>query len=214
MEAPLSVFFSATGVVYGLFVPLVIVQLLLLLFIPALLRSGASVKGIAEASYCYIMMTIGVVLMTLGAIPTIYSVLGGYVFDGSVYIGLLLVFAFGGAVFLWHEQECRLIDSNSRAVPAAVFVTMFKIVGRLLAILAALSLVLSIILRTTTEYGWWVTPFIMLVYGLLVTWVTRADKSKPIFQSSPMQFSALRTAKTASRKAGTTKRRSSRRKRR
>lgn len=192
----LTAIFSIRGLFYGLILPILIVELLALVLIPSLLRTGAKPKATMEALYCYLMLGVGVLLMTIGALPTVYSVLAGITYTSETYIALLLVFASGGAVFLWHDNHVRTIDSASQAVPAALYFYLFKIIGRLLTLLAAISLSLNIILGETTLPGWWITPLVILLYGLLLSWCTREEERRPsIFRSTPV------ATKPAKRKA-------------
>lgn len=179
--------FSVQGIIYGVLVPVAIVEIAALILIPSLLRPGAKPKAVVKALFCYAMLGIGVLLMTIGALPTIFSVLTGLAFSGETYIGLLLLFAVGGAVFLWHDNEVRTIDAASRSVPAVLYHFLFKVVGNVLVLLSGLSLALSIILGGTNESGWWITPVIMLIYGLLLSWCTCSKSSaSSVFLSTPV----------------------------
>lgn len=188
--APLvSAMFSFVSVFYGLLVPLMIVLSLTLLFIPSMLHPGAKPHGVGSALFHYSMQALGVLLMTTGALPTITSVLAGVELTGTTYFTLLLVFAVGGILFLWHDNAVRGVDAASRAVPGAVFVYMFKIIGYSLVILWGLSIVTTIMGGAPSDTGWWIVPFVMLVYGILLTWCTHAGSTDPhlsVFKSISM----------------------------
>ena len=135
-EAP-SVFFSMVGIVYGLILPLVILHLIAVLFIPVMVSgTGAKVVGSGRAIYCYLLQALGVLLMTLGGLPAVYGVLAREPYDSSTYLALLIVFSAGGLTFLWHDHLVRTVDSASRSVPHAIYFFTFKVIGYLLTLLS------------------------------------------------------------------------------
>ena len=185
MDNPLTTIFSFVGTFYGLVLPLLLVLALSVLYIPSMLSPGAKAQGIGEAIYCFAMQIIGILLMTLGALPTVFSVFAGIAFTGRTYIGLLVVFACGGILFLMHETMAHELDPASKAVPEAITFFTIKIFGNVLAILSALSILLAII-TGSTQAGWWVMPFVLFFYGLLLAWCTRSEREMKVFKSSPI----------------------------
>lgn len=175
------------GAVYGLVLPLLLLNLIALLFIPSLMRGGVQAMSVGKAIYCYLLQIVGVLLMTLGGIPAIYGVLARETYTSNTYLALLIVFACGGFTFLWHDHTVRMTDAPSRAVPHAIYVTLFKLLGYLLTLVSALSLLLTMLLGYDTVLpNWWIMPSITLFYGLLLTWCTRSENGTSAFQSSPM----------------------------
>lgn len=164
---------SSPAFLYGIVVPLVLVQLLALLFVPSLLAAPAKARAIGEAIHCYCIQAFGVMLMTVGSLPTVYSVLAGVSYTGGTYFGLLLIFAAGGGLFLWQDQRATTLDSAARAVPASIFLLTFRILGQVTLVFALLSFLLSITMGSTDVIGWWVMPILMTCYGGLVAWCTR-----------------------------------------
>lgn len=193
-EAP-SALFSMVGVVYGLVVPLVILHLVAMLFIPVMVSgTGAKVMSSGRAIYCYLLQALGILLMTIGGLPAVYGVLAREPYDSSTYLALLIVFSAGGLTFLWHDHLAHTVDSASRSVPHAIYFFTFKVIGYLLTLLSAVSLLLTMLLGTQDPRGnWWVMPVLLLFYGLLLSWCTRQETetmSKP-FQSSPMGLKGM-----------------------
>lgn len=174
VENPLSTIFGFIGSFYGLVVPLLIVLFLTFLFLASMLNSGAKAKGVGEAIYTYLMHGTSVLLMTIGALPTVFSVFAGVAYTGRTYIALLLVFACGGLLFLVQDHAVHSLDSASKAVSEAIYMTTLRVIGNLLALLSALSIFLSIVLASF-QPGWWVTPFVLLLYGLLLSWCTKGN---------------------------------------
>ncbi len=185
MDSPLTTIFSFVGAFYGLVLPAAILLGAALLFIPSMMAPGAKAQKVGEALHCYAMMVIGILLMTLGALPTVFSVFAGLAFTGRTYLGLLVVFACGGALFLAYEQIGHRLDSASKAVPAAIYFLTVKFVGNTLALLSALSILLTLIIGSA-QAGWWVLPFVLFFYGLLLSWVTRNELEGRLFESAPI----------------------------
>ena len=189
LENPLATMFGTVGVVYGLVVPLVFVTIFAVFLITSQLKPGVKARSVAQATYCHIMMGVGLLLMTIAAIPTVASVLGGISYSGSTYFSLLVLFAIGGALYLRHDQWVHSIDSASKLIPALIYLYTIKSIGMLIVTLSGLSIVLTFILGNT-ESDWWVMPLTALLYGLLLSWCTRSEKSPtPFFQSLPMTTS-------------------------
>ena len=192
VDNPLSTMFGMVGVVYGLFAPLTIILLLLLFVFAGMQNTGAKVQKVLQATYCVIMMSIGILLMTIAAIPTVASVLASMSYSGSTYIAFLILFLTGGAVFLHHDRWLQSIDQASALVPSSVYLYLFKAIGVLATLLSLLSLLLTLIFGGG-EMGWWVMPTTVLLYGLLVMWSTRTEQS-------PAQFLPNLGNKTEKRK--------------
>lgn len=193
--------FGFVNIFYGLLVPVMLVQFLSLIFIPSLIRGGDP-KKVAEAVYCYTMQSFGVLLMTAGALPTVVSVLAGMQMAGSTYFTLLVVFAAGGIMFLWHDNAVRCIDPAARQVPGAIFLYMFKIIGYIIVLLWGLSLFTTLMSGSIKEEGWWILPLVMVLYGLLLSWCTRVesgDATQSVFQSITMNPSMAVSRKAAKR---------------
>ena len=175
VENPLSTIFGFIGSFYGLVLPLLTIFFLTVLFLASLSVPGAKPRHVGEAIYCYLMHGVSVLLMTIGALPTVFSVFAGVAYTGRTYIALLLVFACGGLLFLVQDQAVRSLDSASKSVTEAVYTTTIKIIGNLIALLSALSIFLSIVLASF-QTGWWVTPFVLLLYGMLLSWCTKGNQ--------------------------------------
>ena len=200
VENPLSTIFGFIGSFYGLVVPLVTIFFLTVLFHASMAAPGAKPKQVGEAIYCYLMHAVSVLLMTIGALPTVFSVFAGVAYTGRTYIALLLVFAFGGLIFLMQDQAARGLDHASKSVAEAVYMTTLKVIGNLMALLSAISIFLSIVLGSF-QPGWWVTPFVLLLYGMLLSWCTRGAhewellKALQSASAAPARSSVLRPAK-------------------
>ncbi len=191
--------FGFLGTYYGLGLPLFILLSVTLIYIASLNHPGAKPKQVGEAVYCYLLHAISVLLMTIGALPTVYSVFAATQYTGRTYVALLLVFACGGLLFLLQDQAARNLESASKAVVESVYMLTLKIIGNVLTLLSALSILLSVIMVDFAP-SWWVTPFVLLLYGMLLSWTTRDDQGKKIFQTMPMTLAAHATKPASSKK--------------
>lgn len=197
--SPLTFFLSPIGVFYSVTVPFVLLLLFTLILISSASAPGAKAGHVAAAAFHYVMEGIGIILMTIGAIPTLVSVLGGPPYPGRVYMSLLWVFLAGGALFLWHEQCTQKIERASLGVVHALFVTTVKTVGYAVALFSALALLLTIALGQFPA-GWWVSPVILFLYGSLLYWSAKeSDALEPSFQNVPLH-AAHKTHKKGKRK--------------
>ena len=201
VENPLSTIFGFIGSFYGLVVPRLIIFFLSVLFIASMMNPGAKPKAVGEAIYTYLMHGASVLLMTIGALPTVFSVFAGVAYTGRTYIALLLVFACGGLLFLVQDHALQSLDAASKAVAEAVYLTTLRVIGNLLALLSALSIFLSIVLASF-QVGWWVTPFVLLLYGMLLSWCTKGDADWEMIRvlHSPPATAKSRTRKPKARK--------------
>ena len=141
-----------------------------------MLNPGARPSSVVQSIYCHLMIGAGVLLMTIAAIPTVSSVLAGISYSSATYLGLLVLFAAGGAIFLRHDGWARSLDSASNAVPSLIYIFTIKTIGVLTAVFSGLSIILTLMLGGAEE-GWWVTPLTLLLYGFVLFISTKPDDS-------------------------------------
>ncbi|MFH0770573.1 MAG: hypothetical protein V1926_04305 [Candidatus Peregrinibacteria bacterium] len=181
MLEPLAAIFSTVGLFYGMIIPFIVILLLVAFLIPSLLVPGTKAGAVLKATVCYLMMGIGVLLMTIAVLPTIASVFAGISYPSGTYVGLLILFLTGGFVFITYDRAVATVDPLSRSVPFLIYFSAFKIIGRVTVVLAFLSIVLTFSIGNAQEQGWWLLPVTALLYGLLLTWCTREKaKSAPV----------------------------------
>ena len=108
IENPLSTIFGFIGSFYGLVLPLLIIFFLTVMFLASMSVPGAKPRRVGDAIYCYLMHGVSVILMTVGALPTVFSVFAGVAYTGRTYIALLLVFACGGYSSWSKTKQCAL----------------------------------------------------------------------------------------------------------
>lgn len=197
-SATFNTMFGFIGIFYGVLLPLVLIQLMALLFIPTLLKDKVEVVEAGKAVYCVLLQGLGLILLTAGGIPTVYSVLSGGMLYDRQYLALLFVFAVGGLLFLWHDHLIRSVDKAARAVPQAILFFAVRFVGVAAVAFSVLSLVLSLLLRQgTLEPTWWVLHTIVFIYGTFLWWCTSFDHlGKDLFKTGPFGFVA-KTSRSA-----------------
>ncbi len=191
---PLSALFNSVGLFYVLFLPIMAIQLFALLAIPVMLRPGMRTLDVGRALFSYASQTVGILLMSLGGLPTLYSVLANEPLNTGTYTALLLIFAVGGLTYLWHDSALRHIDAAAKAVPRMIFACAWKFLGLLVVLFTFLSLAL----RLSTggpipDQSWWIMHLALIFYGILLTYANIAPApSSPVgFRSQAMAGQAV-----------------------
>lgn len=180
--------FGTTGFMYAILLPLIVMQVMALIFIPSMMTVGSKALHVGKAVFCYLMQGLGVMLMSMSGLPAVYSVLVGAPLSGNMYLSLVLIFAIGGFVFLWHDHKVMHIDDASRMVPYALFFYTVKFIGALAIIGALLSLALTMLtMPRMVAPGFWILPTLFLLYGLILAACTKWPRMHGSFQMNPMK---------------------------
>lgn len=185
--SPLGVLSSSVGLFYVLFVPIMVIQLFALLAIPCLLKSGARPADIGKAMLSYAAQTVGILLMTVGGIPTLYTVLASQPLSSGTYSALLFIFATGGLTYLWHDAALLRMDTAAKAIPQMVFACAWKFIGLLIILFALLSLMLRLTLQSASlTPGWWIMHVTLLLYGMILTYASFGPSHAGGFRTQTM----------------------------
>lgn len=194
-ESPFLNMFDLVGLFYGVLIPIIVVQLVILFLIPSVIKSNAKTEEIGKAVYCFLSEGLGLILMTIGGIPTLYSVLAQSPLHDTQYIALLLVFAVGGFTYLWHDHLLKNVSVAARAVPYTIYFSAIKFLSLAMVLFATLSLLLKVtLIEESLEPHWWIMHTIVLFYGLILWWCTRSNletTSSP-FRSTPLKIPILK----------------------
>jgi hypothetical protein len=174
MSSPVSLtsLFQSIGLLGGFALPLFILLIFLLLTLPAVFRPSDRAESIYRSAYAVLTQMLGVLLMTAGGLPALYAVFASAPLHATTYAGLLIVFLLGGILFLWGDNQLRLIDPASKAIPTALFFTAWKFVGLLIVVATLLSLILRLLSPEPRAEDFWIVHMIMLLYGLIISWFT------------------------------------------
>ena len=199
----LAEFFDFIGWFYQLAKPVILVQLVLFLFLPLMVRDKGDPRETARALFSYMMQVVAIILMTISILPTVIAVLAQQELSVEISLSLLLLFATGGILFLWCNQNVRDLPDEARIIPELIYRNLLKVVGYLCILAAALMLAFS----TSFDFGnlgrWWIQPVILILYGGLLCWITSGDpKVDMLFGPQPDEPVK---AKTTSKKRTTTR---------
>ena len=98
-------------------------------------------------------------------------------------------------MFLWYENEVRMIDTVSKAVPSLLLRYTFVLLGLVTALVGLLWLLELILFFPLAQLPahWWVNPVVFLAYGLFVFWCTQIAKKSRKFRSTPSLSTAGKT---------------------
>jgi hypothetical protein len=184
---PMITLFGPLTSVFSLLIllPIMLTFIFTMLFLPSVLPAGSKPLSAAKALYSYLMQGFGVALMTIGALPALHSVLSNAQTSTSTYIGLLVLFAVGGLVFLLHEHLALSVDEPSRSIPHAVYFFVLKAFAFVVTVGGALGLILAMLFGYANTPTWWVTPALLLGYGLLLSFCTRFELLGPAPVKAP-----------------------------
>ncbi len=152
---------------YILTIPVVVFAAFALLYIPSMMVTGAKPDAVGKAIACYLMKTFGVLLMVVSMLPLLYDIISSTVPPMPTVSGLLLVFLFGVGIVIHYNNVVHTVDEASSMVVRTVFAHGFEVLGAVIALLSALSLLLTFMLTQTVE-GWQM-PATSLTFGLLIT---------------------------------------------
>lgn len=168
----------------------------LLLLTTGVTKSSASPQRVAQAVYCYLMQAIGIILMTLGGLPTVYAVLAAHPFATTSYLSLLFLFAIGGLIFLAHDHLIQRLDAEARAIPFLLYTYTLRVLGVVVSLMGLLLLLLRPLLTMEPLVnGWWAQPIVLILYGLLLHW--SVSQSSPNVNLSFRSISLLPKSKAA-----------------
>jgi len=173
-----------TSLFYATVVPLLVLFLVGVLFIPCLLGAkGANPREIGSAITGTVLVTVGVVLVLSGLLTLAFSLISPLPVPTQAKLSLLLVALSGAAVLLGSTMVLRKVDAAAKAVPQAIVVTSFSLAGLLLTILGVLLLLLSVIASSGQDAGvltppsWWAAPILLTITGVLLALGSRCSAS-------------------------------------
>jgi hypothetical protein len=158
--------------VFGLIIGVVIVQLLAFLLLAKMLSEAQNPRELGRAIFGYVMLGIGALLMSLSALTALMGILGETTFDTAVYVSLVLIFAVGGLLYLWHDYRLRETPQECKRVPGIIYFFAMKAIGQLALVLSVLYLSLSITLSDNQADRWWSMPLSIFLFGFFLTWLT------------------------------------------
>jgi len=181
-------------ILYAVVLPTASLVLFFLLCVPAFLRSSARPMDIALAAFHCLAQSVGIVFMIAGSLPALQVVLSNQMLNATSYMGLLIVFAIGGLLFLWNEVQLKSMSIASKEIPETLYFYAWKFIGLLIVLFSGISIALSLLFSPATfQSGAWMMHVILFFYGLLISFFTL---SRPhITVSAPMRIVPSTTTK-------------------
>ncbi len=169
MTSVLSVgLFESSFLLYASFF---VAVLFILLFIPSLLVTGAKPEGIGKAITCYLLKTFGLILVALSVVQIVYGMLTLNIPDVPALSAIVLVLVVGIGIMVHMSRVLReCVDDASEAVSRLVFCHTIEVIGILVAIISALSVVLSFIVRQ--RLVGWEMPATLILLGLFMAFTS------------------------------------------
>lgn len=153
---------------------LLLMHLMVGLFLMNHLSGSTDPTHSAEAVFGYTAQAFGIVLMSIGGIPALYGVLAERSLPVVAYLGLLLVFAIGGLLFMWQDTALRSLPKASTIIPASLSHVLWRFVGLLVMTVSLLSFLLQLLVDTPTlERSFWALHLTGMFYGMLLLLATR-----------------------------------------
>ncbi len=153
--------FDAPTLLYAL---LAILITYVALMIPSMMVSGAKPEGIAKAIACYIWKAFGLVLLAMSVIQLTISIIGNALPEFPLLSGLILLLVTGIGIMVHASRVLTTVDNASIMIPRLVFSHTIEIIGGLIALVSALSLMLSFLI--TSRIDGWQLPMSMILLGI------------------------------------------------
>jgi hypothetical protein len=167
MNQTISVgFLQLSALLYG---GLGIALVFIIMMIPSLMVPGAKPEKVAKAITCYLLKTIGIILLAGSAVQLIYAGMTNN-FPGFPAMSALLLILVLGIGMLTHMSVILKanIDDASEMVPRLVFFHSLEVLGIVISLVAALSIVISFMMASGQISGWEMQAT-MLLLGIILT---------------------------------------------
>ncbi|OGJ54915.1 hypothetical protein A3D11_02965 [Candidatus Peribacteria bacterium RIFCSPHIGHO2_02_FULL_49_16] len=199
----ITVIWGPAGIVALISSLLLLFALFALILIPSLARDAAKPQDIGEAMYCYFAQSTGIILMSVGGLPILYSVLTRVPLASLTYSALLFIFAIGGLVFLWHDHISHHLPESAVLVIRTVYLFAWKFIGFIIFLFTLISFVLHILLNGTVTTDILLIHLIVALYGLVLWWTTREFSLSipPFFHHKKIRLAMLTPSKPEKAKA-------------
>lgn len=153
-----------------LFAPVMLVITFTLLLIPSLLVTGAKPEAATKAIGCYILKTVGLILLAASVIQLTYGLITLRLPDPEESTILVLLLVTGIGIMVHQSRIVATIDAPSVSVVRLVFSHTCELVGALVALGSGLSLMISFLI-TQNSSGWEMSGTLLLL-GLLLMLVS------------------------------------------
>lgn len=173
MSMSLASLIQSSVMTYAILLPLASLVLFFLLCVPAFLKSTARPMDIARAAFHCLAQSVGIVFMIAGSLPALQVVLSKQPVDTVIYLGLLIVFAVGGLLFLWSDVQLKHMSVSAKEIPETLYFYTWKFIGMIVVLFSGTSLALNLLFAPGDFVrGSWMMHTIMFFYGMMITFFT------------------------------------------
>lgn len=148
----------------ALYIPLSVAVAFGLLFIPSLLVQGAKPENVGKAIGCYMMKTLGVVLVIMSGMQLVSSLIALTLPETPLLLALTLLLVIGIGIMVHESRVLATLDEASVMVPRLVYSHTCEVMGALIAIGASLSLIVTFIV--TQDTAGWESAATLLILGI------------------------------------------------
>ncbi len=159
-------------------VPIGVLLTLALLMTAGLHVSGAKPEGVAKASGSYILKTFGLILVGLSSVQMTFATITMKMPSPPTIFALVLLFSIGLGVMIHESRRAASVDAASLAVPHLVFCYLCKVLGTIVVLLSALSLIMTFMFAKSST-GWEMPATLLLLGALLTTAASVHVEGKP-----------------------------------
>lgn len=160
----------------SLYIPLFIVFTFVLMFIPSMMVTGAKADGVARAIGCYMLKTLGLILIALSAVQLGFGLVAMQMPDSPTLSALILVFVLGLGLMVHQSRVLKeQVDEASMAVSRLVFSHSCEVIGTIIVVVSGLSIALTFIL--SQQLVNWEMPATMILLGIVLMFSSSAHIS-------------------------------------
>lgn len=124
-----------------------------IVLIPGMMVTGAKPEGIAKALSCYIWKTFGLVLVSVSVLQLSIHIVFQRLPEFSALSSLLLILVVGIGIMVHASRMLVSVDAASAMIPRLIFSHTVEIIGGLIALVSALSLMLNFMITERID-GW------------------------------------------------------------
>lgn len=149
-----------------LFASVILVIIFTLLLIPSLLVPGAKPEAAAKAIGCYVLKTIGLLLLASSVIQLMYGLVSLQLPDPGTLSLLVLLLVVGLGIMVHQSRIVATIDEASVSVVRLVFCHTCEMIGKLITLGTGLWLMINLLLLQQVADG--AMAGTLLLLGLLL----------------------------------------------
>jgi uncharacterized membrane protein len=137
---------------------------------------GGSTKEQMKGILLCILLGVGTVLTTVGALPPLLAVISAQNMQPEWYITFLFTFIGGGLLYVWSDNKLRELPTESTEYTIQLFKSCIALLGTVAIALSIVSLAVASMYNQLAVRGVWAMPVVLLMYGGLLQYLVRDQK--------------------------------------